>query len=203
MSDLLATSPEEWDHSLGIPCKLELPPHYSPAAQEWHSMHLHVLPPSEVRASLYEGRPSQLSVDMPSVYDAADHALASAEVHNRAATYSSKQDALQRQLQKLRLQQAAAAAAAEAGAAAAPHPQPDSQTEFQRKYGQLRNEVMAELQAALLATLRQALRYRGAAEFPAAPPPLPPAAAAAAAPAAAAGAAGQQADEQDGDAAGA
>lgn len=76
-------------------------------------------------------------------------------------------------------QPSGAAGTSSGGTTDAPRPQPDSRGKFDQKYRQLRDEAMAQLRAALLAMLRQALRYRGAAEFPGAPPPLPPAAAAA------------------------
>lgn len=51
-------------------------------------------------------------------------------------------------------------------AARPPEEQPDSPDTFQSKWRALRDEAMADLKAALLAMLQQALSYRGHTTFP-------------------------------------
>ncbi len=190
VADLLATSPEEWDDGLND-CKLALPLHGSAGVGSgWDSMYLHLLPPSTVQIRTRQGPapPSQdwLPIRMPTIFSPGE-AMAAVEVTNGGASYAHSQSVLKRQLAQQKREQAAAAAggppapsaadsatAATAAAAPAAPPQPDSDAEFQQKYRALRDEAMADLKAALLAMLRQALRYRGTCEFPGAPPPAVP-----------------------------
>lgn len=71
---------------------------------------------------------------------------------------------------------AGAAATPAAPAAAAPAQQPDDDKVFQRKWKAMRDQAMADLQAALTAALRQAVRFRGLTELALAPPEAPAAA---------------------------
>ena len=179
VADLITTSPEEYDDRA---CKLLLPFEYSKYGAAWDSMQLDLLAPSEVQLGAPVG-PGMLRVSLPSVFQTEGRAAA-VEVENRAAIYGWRQRHLKEQQQ-----QAAAAAgvgsspgasggASSGAASAAALERPDNPAEFEHKYLALRGEAMAQLQATLLAMLRQALRYRGRIEFPGAPP-LPPAAPAA------------------------
>ncbi|KAI7838329.1 hypothetical protein COHA_007898 [Chlorella ohadii] len=191
VADLIASSPAEFDEPATRPCKLGLYPWHT-GDEEWDSVQLDMLPPSTVRRPVHQGPtlPSAdwMRVTMPSIFSP-DSSLGDAEVRNRAADYAEKQAALKRQMEQHKHEQAAAgtcgptAPAANsdtaASAAAAAPPQPDSETKFERKWRALRDESMAELQAALLAMLRQALRFRGTLDFPLKAPPIEAAAAAA------------------------
>ncbi len=176
-ADLLATGCDEMDDGLNT-CKLALPLQRT-SYSEWDSVHLHLLPPGAVQGRAHKGQlsPQWLPIRMPSIFPP-DTAPAAAEVRNRATAYAHKQTALKRQLELHKREQAAIAAGVPA--ASAEPPQPDSEIKFERKWWALRDESMAELQAALLAMLRQALRYRGTLEFPLEAPPLEAAAAGAA-----------------------
>ncbi|PRW44895.1 DNA polymerase III subunit delta [Chlorella sorokiniana] len=185
VSDLIDTSPEEWDDR---PCKLALPLKHSPYSEAWDSMQIQLLPPSDVQLRAGGSvSPHHVRLSLPSVFVSEGQAAA-VEVYNRADAYAHNQKVRKRMLaehaEKERQAAAAAAgvsnssgAAAGAGVSATAYvpDDPDSPAQFEQKYRQLRDETMAEVQAALLATLRQALRWRGTIEFPGSPP-LPPSA---------------------------
>ena len=169
-ADLLATSPVEWDDS--GPNRMALPTRAQPNDCGWDSVSLDLLPPSKVRASARRGPhgTSWVELSMPTFHGDSD-ACGDAKVSNPSAAYARCQAELRRQLAEQQRKAAAGtdgAGGGAAGPAAAgpPAKQPDSDEERERKYRVMRDQAMAELQAALAAMLRQAVRYRGPIDLP-------------------------------------
>lgn len=167
---LLATSAEEWDD--GGPNRMALPTRAQPYDCGWDSVSLDLLPPSKVRASAHQGPhgTSWVELSMPTFHFDSD-ASGDAKVSNPSAAYARCQAELRRQLAEQQRKAAAATNSAGGGAAGPaaagpPAEQPDSDEERERKYRVMRDQAMAELQAALAAVLRQAVRYRGPIDLP-------------------------------------
>ena len=151
----------------------------------WQSVSLELLPPSKVQAVLQQGPHGRSWVQVTTPFFAEDAAVAAAKVTNRGSAYGDQQIRLKRQLAERKRKAAAMAGqeAAGASAAAAPAEEPDSTEVRLQKWRPMRDQAMAELHTALVAMLRQAMRYRGPIPFPLTAA-APPAAAGAAAPAA-------------------
>lgn len=168
-ADELAISPEEWSE-FGT-TRMALPQDWECFNMGWEEIRLDLLQPAQVRAVRQN---LKIQVTLPSYLDS--DAVAGASVANHSWDYARAQEAMKRQVAEEKRKAAAAAAAAEGAAsgaaapastaAAAAAPQPDSDDEIAAKYDLLRSRAMAELQAALLAMLRQAVRYRGHVDFP-------------------------------------
>lgn len=172
--DALAPRPIEWDDN--GPCRMLLPTEPRMWDGSWDAVDLDLLPPAQVQAvqQAAHGR-TWAKVSLPMYFDSG--APAGASVANPSADYTRSQAALKRKLAEEKRKAAAAAAAAGEGApdgaaavasiaAAAGAQQPDSDDEFKRKWKPMRDQAMADLHAALLAMLRQAVRWRGPLAFP-------------------------------------
>lgn len=183
VADLLAVGPQETTEE-GIACMLL--PRRAPTGDApcgWSSVDLDLLPPRKVEVqrlwecklivdwatgSAEDGSEELILFSGP--HFSAAEAIVATAVTNRAAAYARHQAQLRRQVADVATGSAAGSAAAE------PAEQPDSDEVYQQTWCTLRNQAMAELQAALGAMLRHAVRYRGPAAFQGAVP-APPAAA--------------------------
>lgn len=106
-----------------------------------------------------------LGTSMPALCE--DNNCGQAAVRNWAADYADGQDAIkQRNEQRQKELASGTLEAALRAANSREREQPDGPEVFQTKWRAMRDEAMAQLQAALLALLRQALSYRGRIEFP-------------------------------------
>lgn len=178
-ADLLATGPEQWDEN--GPNRLMLPASPRGTDSSWDSINLDLLPPSRVQAAPAQqgAGAGRVRLTLPMSFDSG--APAQAKVSNGAAAYGRRQAGLKLRLEEQQRKEQAAAAApgegaaggaaamatdAATAAAAAPAQQPDSEEVLEAKWRALRDKAMADLQAALAAMLRQAVRYRRAIDFP-------------------------------------